>query len=272
MITFAILDCAVVKESQVFDHLVRIKRLDTGEEGLLLCSHCCQWPAHLIPQATWLEGCFTPEEYKDEPRLMLGYHPNQLTSWKIDWEKREVTLSLVKLDGSGGDLLTFPVSYTRLNVDTALYRKIDHYLRRIPQEGTFAHYLQQVFSFVVRLYDRTGDISLVLASSAWIMNNNPYQAEGVNIHFIAGEWESTITGWAMIAEQPLSSRCHPMRLSECGILTGPHMILPWVDNYQVDSLREGTLTVYSTVGPWMRAEDSKVFSEQEKAFMDFLQF
>jgi hypothetical protein len=72
----------ITSEAEVFDQLLPVRDLRTGEEGTLLCSHCCQWPAELIPRATWLEGCFTPEAYRDDPRLALGYHPKSITRWK----------------------------------------------------------------------------------------------------------------------------------------------------------------------------------------------
>lgn len=79
-VTFQVLS-PVQSEADVFDHLIEVRRKDTGEEGLLLCSHYCRWPEDEFSKATWLEGCFTPEEYKDEPRLLLGYHRNLITHW-----------------------------------------------------------------------------------------------------------------------------------------------------------------------------------------------
>jgi uncharacterized protein YjbI with pentapeptide repeats len=78
---FAVL-VELTSEEDVFDRLLPVRDVKTGEQGTLLCSHCCQWPEELIPQATWLEGCFTPEAYRDDPRLALGYHPKSVTRWK----------------------------------------------------------------------------------------------------------------------------------------------------------------------------------------------
>lgn len=84
-VTFTILS-PVESSNDVFDHLIEVRRHDTGEEGLLLCSHYCEWPKDLLPKATWIEGCFTPEEYKENPRLLLGYHRGSVTNhnwWQV---------------------------------------------------------------------------------------------------------------------------------------------------------------------------------------------
>jgi hypothetical protein len=80
--------------NDVFNNLILVKDKETGEEGTLLCSHMCEWPSDLFPLATWLEGCKTPEEFKDEPRLALGYHPNHYTQWRVSQDKKEVQLYL----------------------------------------------------------------------------------------------------------------------------------------------------------------------------------
>lgn len=72
----------ISSEADVFDNLLPVRRLETGEEGLLLCSHYCRWPEELIKRATWLEGCFTPGDYMNDPRLVLGAHPDDVTQWR----------------------------------------------------------------------------------------------------------------------------------------------------------------------------------------------
>lgn len=91
---FVILSQSINTSDDVFNHLVEVKDKVTGEQGLLLCSHMCNWPQELISQATWLEGCKTPEQFKDEPRLALGYHPNQYTQWRVFKETNEIEIYL----------------------------------------------------------------------------------------------------------------------------------------------------------------------------------
>jgi hypothetical protein len=187
-ITFAILDSSVAKENQVFDHLVQVRRLDTQEEGLLLCSHCCKWPEELIPQATWLEGCFTPEEWQEEPRLLTGYHPDHLVSWVIDWHERQVTLSLVHSVSQEDDedaALVFPLPYTQLDPECKLYKRIDRYMRLLGGE-TWEEYLSNIFSATVRLHQRgIAGIDFLLGVASWVMN----QVDGqIQVHYMEGEW------------------------------------------------------------------------------------
>lgn len=77
---------------EMFDHLVHVKWTSgpkEGQEGFLLCSHKCQWPEELVDGADFLEGCYTPSEYKEDPRLVLGFHPDSVTLWKE--EEREIS-------------------------------------------------------------------------------------------------------------------------------------------------------------------------------------
>jgi len=83
-------DCA----EQVFDHLVKVRHTLTGQEGLLLCSHYSRWPAELISEATWLAGCFTPDRWIDDERLVFGAIPNQTIDWEIDTIGGTVILSV----------------------------------------------------------------------------------------------------------------------------------------------------------------------------------
>ena len=91
---FVVLSQSVNTSDDVFNTLIEVQDKTTGEQGLLLCSHMCNWPQELISQATWLEGCKTPELYKDEPRLALGYHPEQYTQWRVFKELNEVEIYL----------------------------------------------------------------------------------------------------------------------------------------------------------------------------------
>jgi hypothetical protein len=91
---FVVLSQSVNTSDDVFNSLVEVQDKETGEKGLLLCSHMCNWPEELINQANWLEGCKTPELYKDEPRLALGYHPEQYTQWKVFKETNEIEIYL----------------------------------------------------------------------------------------------------------------------------------------------------------------------------------
>jgi hypothetical protein len=84
----------VETNGQVFDHLVKARHVLSGEEGLLLCSHYSRWPAELIAKATWLAGCFTPDAYVDDERLVFGAIPNQTIGWKIDAKARTVVLAV----------------------------------------------------------------------------------------------------------------------------------------------------------------------------------
>ena len=91
---FVVISQSVNTSDDVFNNLVEVKDKATGEQGLLLCSHMCSFPPELISQATWLEGCKTPEVYKDEPRLALGYHPDQYTQWRVFKKTNEIEIYL----------------------------------------------------------------------------------------------------------------------------------------------------------------------------------
>jgi hypothetical protein len=84
----------VETNGEVFDHLVKVRHVLSGEEGLLLCSHYSRWPVELIAKATWLAGCFTPDAYVDDERLVFGAILNQTIGWKIDAKARTVVLSV----------------------------------------------------------------------------------------------------------------------------------------------------------------------------------
>lgn len=73
-------------DGQIFDHLVHVKWLSgpkEGESGWLLCSHSCKWPSELVEKADFLEGCNTPDNYREDSRLVLGFHPTTITQWDV---------------------------------------------------------------------------------------------------------------------------------------------------------------------------------------------
>lgn len=129
----------VNNEFEVFNHLIRVRREDTGEEGLLLCSHCCRWPKDKIPKATWLEGCFTPDEYKDDPRLLMGYHPHSLTKWEV--EGKTLTLAVRKQSASVGQPLNIDFWAPAPAYGREGYLTNQAMLERFPQRSRFFHKL-----------------------------------------------------------------------------------------------------------------------------------
>lgn len=96
---------SITSEKQVFDNLVKVKRLDTNEVGLLLCSHCCKFPEKLVDKADWIEGCFTTKKWEKDHRLLLGAHPSEATNWKVIQENGFVFLELSLNDGFVGELV-----------------------------------------------------------------------------------------------------------------------------------------------------------------------
>ena len=91
---FIVLSQGINTSDDVFNALLEVQDKETGEVGTLLCSHMCNWPTDLINQATWLEGCKTPEQFKDELRLALGFHPEQYTQWRVFKELNEIEIYL----------------------------------------------------------------------------------------------------------------------------------------------------------------------------------
>lgn len=92
--TFKVLSDISSKE-EVFNNLVEVRDLNSNEEGTLLCSHGCCWPEDKIPKATWLEGCYTPDSYRESEKLALGYHPQSLTEWWVNLNQEgEVILTI----------------------------------------------------------------------------------------------------------------------------------------------------------------------------------
>ncbi len=110
---FAVL-VELASDEELFDRLLPVIDVRSGEQGTLLCSHCCCWPRELETQATWLEGCYTPEAYRDDPRLALGYHPRTPTRW--DREK-----GILRLSAQTSEELLKTVLRTRRGARAALW-------------------------------------------------------------------------------------------------------------------------------------------------------
>jgi uncharacterized protein YjbI with pentapeptide repeats len=104
----------LASDEEAFDRLLPVRDVRSGEEGTLLCSHCCRWPPDLEAQATWLEGCFTPEAYRDDPRLALGYHPRTPTRW--DGER-----GILRLSAQTSEELVKTILRTRQGASAALW-------------------------------------------------------------------------------------------------------------------------------------------------------
>ena len=193
-IKFTVLSSAS-SETEIFNCLVPVKRHDTGEEGILLCSHYCKWPASLVPQATWLEGCFTPKRMKDDPRLLMGYHPKHLVSWSYDLETKVVELKLHDSggqdefwdgdgDGDGDEFLNFPLPYNGLRQNTRLYRWIDRVFSSALVEGDDDQSGRDVFALAVRLLEQKRiDHSVLLGLASWLQDK-----VNSNVHCFMGEW------------------------------------------------------------------------------------
>ena len=77
---FVILSSNINTSNDVFDRLIDVKDSVTGEDGVLLCSHMCNFPSHLVNQATWLAGCKPTSDLENESRLALGFHPDHYIS------------------------------------------------------------------------------------------------------------------------------------------------------------------------------------------------
>jgi hypothetical protein len=104
----------LASDEEAFDRLLPVRDVKTAEQGTLLCSHGCRWPPDLEAQATWLEGCFTPPEYRDDPRLALGYHPRTPTRWGRDGK-------ILRLSAQTSEELLKTVLRTRQGARAALW-------------------------------------------------------------------------------------------------------------------------------------------------------
>lgn len=105
--------------NEFFDLLVEVEWLSgprAGESGWLLCSHYCRWPAELVNEADFIEGCFTPNEYREDPRLALGYHGGTVTSY--GWEDQGAGVIGITTNLNDPDI-DITLTYQRAGVTTA---------------------------------------------------------------------------------------------------------------------------------------------------------
>lgn len=91
---FTILSSNINNSNDVFDRLIDVKDSITGEEGVLLCSHMCNFPSNLVNQATWLAGCKPKSNWENDDRLALGFHPDHYIQWKVISDNQEIELYL----------------------------------------------------------------------------------------------------------------------------------------------------------------------------------
>lgn len=91
---FIILSNNINTSNDVFNRLIDVKDSMTGEEGILLCSHMCNFPSHLLKQATLLAGCKPTSKWEKDDRLALGFHPNHYIQWRVFKETNEIELYL----------------------------------------------------------------------------------------------------------------------------------------------------------------------------------
>lgn len=91
---FIILSNNINTSNDVFNRLIDVKDSMTGEEGVLLCSHMCAFPSHLINKATWLAGCKPTSKWENDDRLALGFHPNHYIQWRVFDNTNEIELYL----------------------------------------------------------------------------------------------------------------------------------------------------------------------------------
>lgn len=98
--------------SQVFGHVVEVKNPETDEVFTLGCAHCCAFTQRQLAVADKLEGCYTPSLYKNDPRLLLGYHPNSVTKWVVEKDSDKVFIVLdagtPEVDGDYLDVDFYP--------------------------------------------------------------------------------------------------------------------------------------------------------------------
>lgn len=180
-LSLKVLSSSVKSQNDVFDHLVAVQRLDTMETGLLLCSHCCRWPAALIPQATWLEGCYTPSNFANDSRLLMGNHPNSLTNWCYEETEEGVYIHLsVTSNNSVSDVIEVDgcMPYPYINndnnmVNTRTYRHLSRIWRETNRTRNGADAVRVFYRTVFAMVD-AGVLSELAVCSA--IN----QLEGLN--------------------------------------------------------------------------------------------
>jgi len=91
---FTILSNNINTSNDVFDRLIDVRDSITGEEGVLLCSHMCNFPSNLVNQATLLAGCKPTSKWENDDRLALGFHPDHYIQWRVFTDTNEIELYL----------------------------------------------------------------------------------------------------------------------------------------------------------------------------------
>ena len=97
---FKVLSSDVKKSDDVFNKLVHVQHVLSGQEGLLVCSHLSHWPVELVDQADWLAGCYTLPNAPTE-KLVLGSHPQQQIEWDINKGEGTIVLTVTALIDDG---------------------------------------------------------------------------------------------------------------------------------------------------------------------------
>lgn len=162
-----ILDDHVVGQDQVFNHLVNVRRLDNGQTGTLLCSHCCRWPSNLKEQATWIEGCYTPNSEEHNPKLLLGYHPGTITSWSV--KGRVLTVSAMGVVVAEADMIVVECQPPLSMKDEGFPIKKAAYFRR---QWAIASNGRELVA-AVQAYFRSLDVSTFEKRIAWKFITHP---------------------------------------------------------------------------------------------------
>lgn len=163
MITITITLEILASVESIFDTLIEVKRLDTGEVGLLLCSHSCKWPSSLINEATWLEGCYTPNSFIGDTRLLTGYHPNRPTGWVIDGNL--LTFTVEEDEGVlGQPSLEFYSEETYLPEEKLLRRMWKSARTNREESAAMRVFYSQLYALVVE-----GKVRKSLLAAAWVV-------------------------------------------------------------------------------------------------------
>jgi len=61
-------------EFDLFEQLHYVYRKDINQYGLLFLTRDVNWTNPIIEKADWIDGCQVPKAFKDDPRLLLGFH------------------------------------------------------------------------------------------------------------------------------------------------------------------------------------------------------
>lgn len=83
----------VTSSEEVFGHVITVEDPE-GKVFTLGCAHCCKWTLEQLTTADKLEGCYTPATYKDNKRLLMGYHPQAVTQWEYNKTPQGVFITL----------------------------------------------------------------------------------------------------------------------------------------------------------------------------------